>query len=206
MSCVWIYLHLSLCSDLSCHLNEPRKWGGGNIFEGFASALVLLFGPEGSPECQWVIPWVLNAWNSRHWCWPHINCSHFFPCLCLLLRRKSWFCLLEDAAQSVSQSPARCWEEHSRWLVTKHAKTTQDYWHISLSLLPSLWLRGSTDSLVQTLLFSLLERQESWKKSGLDKDLLASRKEVCWAKQMRHFHFTLVLKEESRKHWWSKYL
>lgn len=80
------------------------------------------------------------------------------------------------------------------------------FWHICLSLLLSLWLSASTYSLVQTLLFSLLERQESWKKSGLDKNLLANKKEVCRAKQMRHFLFTLVLKEESRKHQWSKYL
>lgn len=65
------------------------------------------------------------------------------------------------------------------------------FWHIFLSLLRDIWLSASTDSLVQRLLFFFLESQKSWKKLGLDKNLLASRKEVCRVKQIRHFLSTL---------------
>lgn len=125
-------------------------------------------------------PWVAEGYPMDAKCLEFLALIFMlsFPCLCFLFRRKSWFCLLENAAQNVPPSPARYREEHSRWLVTNHTKTTPNFWHISLSLLPSLWLCASTDSLLQTLLFSLLARQESWKKSRLDKNLLAKADET----------------------------
>lgn len=138
---------------------------------------------------------------------PHVNCSCFLflvPAFCLGWSYGSAFWkmlprMCPKALLGVGKNvPGDLWQTTPKPLTI--------FWHISLSLLPNIWLSASTDSLVQTLLFSLLERQESWKKSGLDKNLLASRKEVCRVKQMRHFLFTLVWKEESRKHRGSKYL
>lgn len=66
------------------------------------------------------------------------------------------------------------------WRATPKGSCSQVLAHLSFPSSQHL-TSASMDSLVQPLLFYFLESQKSWKKLGLDKNLLASRKEVCRA-------------------------